>query len=557
MRFFPRLLWFGVLLGIVATIGLGIARDRWERGNRLVELAARAADVWEVARAQDLSFLDVLKTLRQAGLQGLVLSPLDVPELRERFFPYRRGSDGAWISLQDVKQLIAQGGRLYWELDAWVPAVKFPHYLEALLSVGPRGLLVSHPLALGLRDPAVWGDQTGDVRLGLDEFSDLPDSDWVRALRRRGFLGFVRVHRLSREERAALSDRAFIARELRAVRERNVRLLELRALRLDQLGRDAVALRAELQRAGFSIGLPRVSPPFSPAPWALGALWLGLISLLALTVSIVAQRSPQYTPHSQFWVLTGWGFGAMAGLLALILAGESARIVFAWLTATAVPVAAFVWLSGRLPRGPSRVGGLRFWLTLSAASLLGGGMAAGFLSEDVYFLKIAVLPGVKAALIAPIAAGIAFAFSARGLRDIRPLDVGVWLGVGLLLALVVLRSGNVSDWPFLDAERLVRDGLEGLFGVRPRFKEFLIGHPALIVWASLGDRRWRPAALGWLAIGLLGQVSIINSFLHLHTPVAITLLRTLYGLALGGLIGWLVQTLLFYVYRLFPRPAVH
>jgi hypothetical protein len=560
MKLTQTILWLGVLLGIGAAISVGIARDRWESGNRRVELAVRASDVWEVVLEEAPSFPEAMESLMELGLQTVIISPLDVQEVRERFFPYRK-PDGAWLSPSDIELLIAQGGRLYWELDAWVPAETFPGYLKALLRMGPGGFLVSHPLALGVRDAAMWAEllQAGGARLGLDELSELPDSDWVRALRRHGFLGFVRLHRLSREERAALTARAFIARELRAVRERNVRLLELRALRLDQLKGDVTALRTALQQSGFSIELPQASLPFSLTAWTLGTLWLGLISLLALMVSFLTRRSPRHTPRAQFWVLAGWGLGVVMGILTLLLAGETAQIAFAWLAATAVPIAAFIGLREHLPQLPSRIEGMGFWLALSTASLLGGMMSAGFLSEDVFFLKIAAFPGVKAALVVPVVAitGIALAILPNAVRKVRLLDVAVWLGVGLLLALALLRSGNVTDWPFLDAERIVRDGLEGLFGVRPRFKEFLIGHPALILWAGLGDRRWRPASLAWLSIGLLGQVSIINSFLHLHTPLTITVLRTLYGLGLGTLIGWLVQTLLFYADRLFSRSSVH
>ena len=37
---------------------------------------------------------------------------------------------------------------------------------------------------------------------------------------------------------------------------------------------------------------------------------------------------------------------------------------------------------------------------------------------------------------------------------------------------------------------------------------------------------------------MVGQVSLINTFLHAHTPVVVSLIRTLYGIVLGGCIGW-------------------
>ena len=56
--------------------------------------------------------------------------------------------------------------------------------------------------------------------------------------------------------------------------------------------------------------------------------------------------------------------------------------------------------------------------------------------------------------------------------------------------------------------------------------------------------------IGWalplLLVGVIGQVGMLNSFCHLHTPIRVTLLRTWNGLWLGALLGlilaavWLV-----------------
>jgi hypothetical protein len=38
-------------------------------------------------------------------------------------------------------------------------------------------------------------------------------------------------------------------------------------------------------------------------------------------------------------------------------------------------------------------------------------------------------------------------------------------------------------------------------------------------------------------IGLIGQISIVNTFLHFHIPLELCLLRTLHGLWIGSLIS--------------------
>ncbi len=41
----------------------------------------------------------------------------------------------------------------------------------------------------------------------------------------------------------------------------------------------------------------------------------------------------------------------------------------------------------------------------------------------------------------------------------------------------------------------------------------------------------------FIIIGLVGQVSIINSFCHIHTPVMVSVIRTANGLWIGILLG--------------------
>jgi hypothetical protein len=92
-----------------------------------------------------------------------------------------------------------------------------------------------------------------------------------------------------------------------------------------------------------------------------------------------------------------------------------------------------------------------------------------------------------------------------------------------MLFFVLERSGNLPAIPVARWEELLRERLEDWLIARPRFKEFLVGHPALMLW------RREPSLvhLGLLALGALGQASIINTFVHLHTPLVLSLWRTI------------------------------
>jgi hypothetical protein len=80
--------------------------------------------------------------------------------------------------------------------------------------------------------------------------------------------------------------------------------------------------------------------------------------------------------------------------------------------------------------------------------------------------------------------------------------------------------------------------LDKVMFVRPRTKEFLFGHPALIVGAAFLFARRRSIGLPLVALGVLGQASMLNTFCHIHTPLLLTGLRAFNGLVLGTIVGW-------------------
>ncbi|MER3466722.1 MAG: hypothetical protein C4340_06375 [Armatimonadota bacterium] len=53
-----------------------------------------------------------------------------------------------------------------------------------------------------------------------------------------------------------------------------------------------------------------------------------------------------------------------------------------------------------------------------------------------------------------------------------------------------------------------------------------------------GDRRLLPLIGGVAAIG---QVSIVNTFAHLHTPIATSAVRVLLGMLLGIMLGMVLR----------------
>jgi hypothetical protein len=114
----------------------------------------------------------------------------------------------------------------------------------------------------------------------------------------------------------------------------------------------------------------------------------------------------------------------------------------------------------------------------------------------------------------------------------------VWAAAGaIVVSLYWMRSGNHPLLPVSDLERGLRDAMETFFTARPRFKEFLFGHPLFLLGLWLGrrpvERAWWGDGRVCLWLGLIGQISILNTFTHFHAPFFYCAVRTLHGVWLG------------------------
>ncbi len=111
------------------------------------------------------------------------------------------------------------------------------------------------------------------------------------------------------------------------------------------------------------------------------------------------------------------------------------------------------------------------------------------------------------------------------LRGAASDPVLIWQAVGMLAALVIVglmvaRSGNDSGVGVSSVELRFRSILDKVLYVRPRTKEIFIGYPALlagIAFALRGRRQW---AAPLVVVGSVGLISALNTFCHIHTPIA-------------------------------------
>jgi hypothetical protein len=319
-----------------------------------------------------------------------------------------------------------------------------------------------------------------------------------------------------------------VEKYLLAANERNVTIFYLRPYTEEQLGdmltntEELVSgLRRALEREGFAVGgLTQLDVEYVPN----AALRAGAGSAWSWGSSSWPSPSPPRggsSPRPR-WPCSRWWSPGSPGPRSRSCRPSCSRCSASRCCATA---------AGRSSGRPSSA-----W---SGAALL---VAVG--SDRASMLAIEPFAGVAATLVLPPAL-MAVQLLLRWRRPatwvrslwgyrVRLGDVAVAFVVAAVLALVVIRRGNFPILGATEAELALRSALNELF-VRPRFKE-LIGHPLAVL--ALLNPRWPAWATGPLIVaGVIAQASILNSFSHYHTPVLISLQRTLIALALGVAIG--------------------
>jgi len=181
-------------------------------------------------------------------------------------------------------------------------------------------------------------------------------------------------------------------------------------------------------------------------------------------------------------------------------------------------------------------------------SLIGVVFIIGLLNHITYFLVLQQYRGVSLLHLAPIALAGAYLlfFSenpdlkrvAAKVKEMLAKNISVlWVVVAAIAVAVGMyylsRTGNAGQAS--EFERMLRSFLENTLKVRPRNKEFLFAHPLFILGGYL-SLKYRHA-LYLIFAGVIGQLSIVDTFAHLHTPVVISLIRVSYGVGFGILMG--------------------
>ncbi len=354
----------------------------------------------------------------------------------------------------------------------------------------------------------------------------------------------LRLHSIQAAEANNMQLPEYLERFTKAARERDVRLLLLRPLNtagirpLEALGSLVGSVRDSLAEAGMEVKSPHLfEKPVYPE-WTLVGVGIG-VALIGIQLAFwLSQRTE-----------ARYGLAVIAAITAGFTFKPQLLPFAALFAAIVLPIAAYQWALSIKNRNP--------WLVvlgMSAISLVGGLCVAAYLNGPMYYNRLDQFTAVKLAHFLPIVIiavvvlrevgniGSVLAEPARWISLIIAL-VAV-AGLGLMLA----RTGNDNPAAVSGLELRFRSILDTVLYARPRSKEFLVGHPALILGLLMWFRpNIKPSAKrlagALLILGAIGQTSIVNTLCHLHTPILIGVARIAIGLVIGAIIGlvlWLL-----------------
>jgi hypothetical protein len=537
-------------------------RDAYERINQPLRLRAKGYRDWSgggayaitiSGRYEDLEDLAVgfdYDKFEQAQRLGL--------NIAARPFNYKGITEGAIEELFEkfekypVTSIIFDGKQ----------ALGYPDNLEATADMIEKTGIVIGPIE-------TWVQLKHIDQAGLDDL-----------IRLSGYRA-VRVFSLNEAEANKVTPKEVMDRWFRAVDERNLRLVYLNPKIEDFKSPDEnfetnrfyiEEFAGIITDRGFK--LDRVVP--------MKDYNIGRTRMLIITAGIVA--GAVLLLDSVFKI----GKKYLYGLLLLGMAGSAALYVimpglaekaFALGAAVVFPSIAMVYIThhcksigenGKSLKLAAVIGhSIIELLKVSAISLIGAAFVASLLSATPYLLEMDIFRGVKIAHIIPVGVFIIAYFLIIGYKrdqynslqeEIEALfNTSIVVKYALLAAIAAVgaylylgRTGHTAGAPIFELEVQVRTFLEQTLAARPRTKEFLVAHPAMIIMIAAALTRYKSAILPLGLAATIGQVSMVNSFCHLRTPLYMSAWRTAYGIGFGivfGVLGIIFIGILIHVYN--------
>ncbi len=322
-----------------------------------------------------------------------------------------------------------------------------------------------------------------------------------------------RVHRLEGKEYVNYQDlSAAVLRYVRAVRERRVDAILFEEPTDEEVAFGYEALVLETHKALHDASLltdELRSPSVNVSSWAM----VGYLT--------------------SFMLIAAWNLVFALGYVVIAL-------ISPWLSLPYLAVLGQVSIFlvvRRLVKDTSVKAAFKGIMLLFGLSLLLGLSINAQMSSPDYQNGVQIFRGVKLSLVAlPLFVFLRGFFRAPR-RKFARFDYVLLVGFAVVIAAYLIRSGNFA--PVAAFERNLRDSLDRLLLVRPRFKE-IFAYPFLFYSFYRGFRHGGRLGSAIPAIGTIAVASTVNTFCHAVSPIWTGLLRSLYGLVLGTVVALIV-----------------
>ncbi|MBV8490560.1 MAG: hypothetical protein JO199_08525 [Candidatus Eremiobacteraeota bacterium] len=382
----------------------------------------------------------------------------------------------------------------------------------------------------------------------------------------------VRVQAIAKTELDKIRLDEVVARYLLGVRERNVRVVYLRPwdhqdgdFSIEKTNVEMVSQIAnELRASGFKLGRATPIRPYR----GNNRLLIGIAALAVPAIFVLLLELLGLYRRGLAWAAYGLTILLYAGAVLVhrdLFAREALALAGALLFATAAILAlipAFVEPPAKTT-GTQLIRSAGWMLAATGVTLLGALVVVGLMSSPLAMEEIVRFRGARIVLaLPPVIAFALYLFDRRfGSGVERPRDVffspilayQLIAGIAVIAggALLLMRSGNDSDISPSQFELALRHFLTHVLSVRPRFKDFLIGFPCMMLVPALLFAHRR--AIGWLlALGIgVGVGDVLDTFCHLHTSLEVSLIR----IVLGLVVGFVISAIVIAIYRRVARVA--
>lgn len=409
--------------------------------------------------------------------------------------------------------------------------------IEALKNEHTSKLLPTGEEVAGYpKDVTKWGEVWKEAGYALLS-TEFYEAKGLTALAKAMDMHVVRLHSLNLEQRKP-NEAVDVA--IRAIKERNIRALFIRPYTSEEIAQNiekTVSVMKQIVQhmpSHYTLGKSEPFAPIERSSIATIGFVIGATAFVFLAVRSLV--SPMMASLAA-------GGALILGMAGTVLAIDLALKALALLVAIITPIYA---------SKPSSVqegwrGTFMAYGRAIAISFVGISWIVTMLYGNEYMAYVGEgFRGVKLVYVVPLVAMVVLVLPWIIREPLLPFMKRLWkhpitvghvvlsLIIFALLAYYVLRSGNTGTASAL--ELAARQKLEEWLYVRPRTKEFLLGFPAYLLALFVINKQKQLGAI-LLVVGTIGWLSMINTFTHLHIPLFISFVRTMYSLGLGLFIG--------------------